>query len=521
MADSLALRVLDVRVPMRDGIGLAADVTLVDDGTPRPVLLVRTPYSRASVRAAHDPVALARSGWAVVLQDVRGRIDSDGEFQPFHQEVEDGYDTIAWCAEQSWSDGRVAMTGMSYNGVTQWLAALAGHPALKAISPSIIGPGLLDGFAFDGGAFCQGFLSTWAISLAASGKDPAAAAAAFDLLPQWPQLLQEESGRSAIADVFPDYARWVPRQEAYWTPVDVARALPDLDLPVWRLAGWYDVFCEATLDGYARMADRATSPQRLVVGPWSHAAMQVQVTPEIDFGPAAPGAHLAAELDTFLTSAVAGTDGCATGITVFVMGENAWRDLPAWPPPSTPLTMHLSTGDALTETASAETPASWRHDASDPVPTRGGRTLQFGLPIAGPLDQRPIEQRPDVLTWTSAELDEDLTVIGVLNARLDVSSSQPGFDLVVKVCDVHPDGRSLNVVDAIHRTAAPVGERQTVEVRVGSTAMRFRRGHRIRVLLASSDFPQYAPLASGQQTLWLGASTLTLPVVDRGRPSRA
>lgn len=515
MADTLELRVLDVRVPMRDGICLAADVTLVDDGTPRPVLLVRTAYSRASVRATHDPVAMARSGWAVVLQDVRGRCDSDGAFRPFHQEVEDGYDSIAWCADQSWSDGAVVMTGMSYNGVTQWLAALARHPALKAISPSVIGPDLLDGFAFDGGVFCQGFLSTWAISLAASGDDAADAAAAVELLPQWPQLLQEESGRTAIAEVFPDYARWVPRQPEYWTPVEVRRALPDLDLPVWRLAGWYDIFCEATLDGYTWMADRAGSPQRLIVGPWSHAAMQVQVTPELDFGPAATGAHLAGELDTFLKSAVAGTAGPA-GVTVFVMGENTWRDLPSWPPPSTPLTLHLSTGGALAEAAAAAHGSqSLHHDVSHPVPTRGGRTLQFGLPIAGPLDQGPIEQRPDVLVWTSDELDEDLTVIGLVTARLDVSSTESSFDLVVKLCDVLPDGRSLNVVDTIHRTAAPVGERQTVEVRVGSTAMRFRRGHRLRLLVASSDFPQYAPLPSGQQTIWFGSSALTLPVFDR------
>ena len=520
MTGTFALRVLDERVPMRDGAELAADVTIVDDGAPRPVLLVRTPYARASLRATHDPVAMARSGWAVVLQDVRGRCDSDGDFRPFHQEVADGYDTISWCAEQPWSDGRVVMTGLSYNGATQWLAALAGHPALKAISPSVIGPDLLDGFAYNGGAFCQGFLSTWAMSLAASGKDAADATAAMDLLPQWPQVLQEQSGRARIGDVFADYARWVPRQEEYWTAVDVRRALPDLDLPVWRMAGWYDIFCEATIDGYARMADRAGAPQRLVVGPWSHAAMQTQMTPEVDFGPAAVGAHLAAELDTFLKSAVAGTDG-PSGVTVFVMGENAWRDLPSWPPPATSRTLHLSRDGVLTDSAPVAGVQSWEHDAADPVPTRGGRTLQFGLPVAGPLDQAPIEQRPDVLIWTSDELDEDLTVIGVVTARLEMSSTQPSFDLVVKLCDVQPDGRSLNVVDAVHRTAAPAGERLAVDVRVGSTAMRFGRGHRIRLLVASSDFPQYAPLPSAQQTLWLGASTLTLPLAESENDSRA
>lgn len=516
MADACELRVLDARVPMRDGIHLAADVTLVDDGQARPALLVRTPYSRAGLRAAHDPVASARAGWAVVLQDVRGRGESDGVFRPFAQEVEDGFDAVTWCAEQPWCDGRVAMTGMSYNGATQWLAALGRPPALKAIAPSVIGPDLRASFAFTGGAFCQGFLSSWAVALAASAPDPDAAARALELFDEWPALLRgADAGRQTIADVLPDYGRWVPRQEDYWAPVDVWAQLPQLDLPVWRLAGWYDLFCEETLDGYAAMVDHARCPQRLIVGPWTHAAMHAQATPEVDFGMLATGAHLAVEVDAFLK---AGLDGAPAkdGVTVFVMGKNSWHDLPRWPPPSTPLVLHLADAGGLAESASAGGQRVWRHDPSDPVPTRGGRTLQAGLPMAGPLDQRLVESRPDVLVWTSAELDDDITVVGTVTARLRVSSSSSTFDVVVKVCDVHPDGRSLNVVDSIQRTTSPPGEPNDVEVRVGSTAITFRRGHRIRVLVASSDFPQYDLLPAGEQTLFLGSSVMALPVVDPG-----
>lgn len=513
MADACELRVLDLRVPMRDGVHLAADVTFVDDGQPRPALLVRTPYGRTGVRAAHDPVANARGGWAVVLQDVRGRFDSEGEFRPFAQEIGDGFDTIAWCAEQPWCDGRVAMTGMSYNGATQWLAAIARPPALKAIAPSVIGPDFLDDFASTGGACCQSFLSSWALGLAASGQDAEAAAAALELFPQWPALLTTEPGHAAIADVLPDYAQWVPRQADYWSQVDVAAQLPELDLPVWRLAGWYDLFCEGTLDGYVRMADHATTPQRLIVGPWTHAAMHVPTTPEVDFGLAATGAHLAVEVDAFLKAGLEG-GSARGGITVFVMGENSWRDLDSWPPPCTTKSLHLTENDVLSTTAPRDGQQVWRHDPADPVPTRGGRTLHFGLPMAGPLDQRPIEGRPDVQVWTSGELTDDVTVIGMITAELDVSSTSRTYDLVVKVCDVQPDGRSLNIVDSVARTTAPVGERRTVEVRVGSTAVRFRRGHRIRVLVASSDFPQFDLLPAGEQTLFLGSSRLMLPVLD-------
>lgn len=198
------------------------------------------------------------------------------------------------------------------------------------------------------------------------------------------------------------------------------------------------------------------------------------------------------------------------------MGENAWHDLPRWRPPSTRLELCLGAEGELATSVPAAGRQTWRQDPTDPVPTRGGRTLQAGLPLAGPLDQRPVESRTDVLVWTSAELDEDVTLIGTVTARLHVSSTTPSFDVVVKLCDVQPDGRSLNVVDTIQRTTGKPGRRHDVDVRVGSTAIRFRRGHRIRVLVTSSDFPLYDLLPPGEQTLFLGSSRVVLPVIDPG-----
>ena len=194
---------------MRDSVHLATDVVVVDDGEPRPVLLIRTPYSRPAVWTAHDPVSWARRGWAVVLQDVRGRGGSEGEFDPFRQEVDDGFDTIAWCAAQPWSNGRVTMTGYSYNGAVQWLAALAAPPALKAISPSVIGVDFARDFTHEGGAFQQGFLSAWAIGLAASSPDTELARAGLALVPSWPDLLGSQDCTDRIAAVLPAYRQWV------------------------------------------------------------------------------------------------------------------------------------------------------------------------------------------------------------------------------------------------------------------------------------------------------------------------
>jgi hypothetical protein len=513
MAESPRLVVTDERVAMRDGVRLAADVIRPDDAQRHPVLLIRTPYGRPGLWAGHDPAGWARRGWSVVLQDVRGRGSSEGTFRPFHQEVPDGYDTVAWCAEQPWSDGRVSMTGMSYNGATQWLAALSRPPALRAISPSVIGADFLDEFAYEGGAFHQGFMSAWALALAATGTDPETVVKATELIRQWPDLLGDDSGRKAIAEVFPDYAEWVPRQPDYWEPVNVADAHPALDVPAWRLAGWYDLFCEGTLAAYAESTRSMTSPQRLIVGPWTHARMNEQAAPELDFGPDAHGLLLAAELETFLRAALDG-EPARTGVTVFVMGENAWRDLPSWPPTSTAMRWWLGPDGGLLPSGPRTGDVSWRHDPADPVPTRGGRTLQGGLPMAGPVDQRINESRPDVLVWTSEPLDEDLTVIGTISAELAVQSTAAAYDVVLKVCDVHPDGRSLNVIDGVRRVEGAPGQVQDVRIRVGSTAMTFRRGHRIRVSLASSDSPRLDLLGSAQNSVLLGRSVVSFPVVE-------
>lgn len=507
------LLVTDERVAMRDGVRLATDVVRVDDEQPRPVLLVRTPYSRPAVWQAHDPVGFVRRGWAVVLQDVRGRGQSEGVFRPFHQEIDDGHDTVQWCAEQPWSDGRVAMTGMSYNGATQWLAALGRPPALKAISPSVIGADFLAEFAYDGGAFHQGFMSAWALALAATGQDPEAAGKAVELSRQWPALLAGDSGRKPISEVLPDYAEWVPRRTDYWAPVNVAARMAELDLPVWRLAGWFDLFCEGTIAAYVDCVRTMSSSQRLIIGPWTHARMHEQATPEVDFGLDAMGVALAAEMEEFLRTGVNGTPGKG-GVTVFVMGENTWRDLPCWPPPAQNEVLRLGPGGQLTASDVDPGAVTLRHDPADPVPTRGGRTLQGGLPMAGPVDQRPNEARDDVLVWTSEELTDDVTVVGTITAELEVDSTASTYDVIVKVCDVHADGRSLGIVDGVRRVSGRAGQLTRVGVRVGSTAVTFLRGHRIRVTIASSDWPRLDVLDGADHVLRLGGSAITFPVIE-------
>lgn len=527
------MRVLDVSVPMRDGVRLAADVVFVDDGQPRPVLLVRTPYSRQSIREAHDPVGYARAGWAVVLQDVRGRFDSGGEFAAFHQEVNDGADTITWCTQQPWSDGRVAMIGASYNGATQWLAATAQPPGLKAIAPVVSAGNFRDEWFLPGGVPELGFPAGWAFMIGASrpGLPAAQLRRMVRHAKDWPALMREPRARGAIGTSYPDYARWTdPGDDAYWRPIDVWRARPHVDLPAWHVGGWYDLFCEGTLNGYVHMTTSAPSAyarrsQRLIVGPWTHTTLYEQATPEMDFGIQANAAvaGFPAEMMTFLDDALADREVRA-GVSLFVMGENRWREFDTWPVPvtATPLFLAASTtarglaGDGrLDDAPPPRGRDSWLHDPDNPVPTRGGRTLLPVLPGPGPTDQRSVEERDDVLVYTGAPLRRGLRVIGMITADLVVGSTAEQADIAVKVCDVHPDGMSINIVDSVRRSDFTPGRPRRIKIEVGSTAHRFDRGHRIRIEVASSNYPRFAALPAAEQTILYGSSkpsVVTLPV---------
>ncbi len=524
----------DCRVPLRDGVQLACDVVRPDDDARHPVLLVRTPYSRAGVREYFDPIKWARDGWVVVAQDVRGRYDSDGVFAPFHQEVADGADTVAWCAAQPWSTGRVAMAGPSYNGATQWLAAMGQPDALGAIAPAATAANFRDGFFYEGGVPHNAFPVSWATMLAASrpGIGKAEMKRLVRLAHDWPAVLRGGAVRQPVSAALPDLDRWAAYDDdTYWRPIDVSRAYRRLDLPAWHLAGWYDIFCEGTLESYVGMSahaatDYARRNQRLVVGPWTHMALYVAATAEVDFGLAANGLAegLPDQMRAFLAAALDRQE-TLSGVRVFVMGRNSWLDLETWPPPSTPTVLHLSSSHGANgiggdghlgwEPPERSGHDSYRHDPADPVPNRGGRTLSPVLPLAGPMDQRPVESRDDVLVYTTDPLPRALTVIGTITASIVFASSADHADVMVKVCDVHPDGRTLNVVDGATRVELTPGRARSVGVRVGSTAMTFKKGHRIRVEIASSNFPHLGLLPdAATQTVRHGGrrpSTVTLP----------
>jgi len=488
----------DVRVPLRDGASLAADLwRAAGADEPRPVLLQRTAYDKgdlnvSGLHAGLDPLRAVAAGYAVLIADIRGRFASGGDFSPFAQEAADGADAIAWVRDQPFCDGRVLTYGTSYNGALQLLGGGADAvSAIEAASP------FHDGLTRIGGARSLGFLVSWvAIDLApvalarraAAGEDVAALAAALEAQRRDPlgtarRCAEGELG--ALGELVPALAAWLGAAEAEAdAPGGTAGAFPAPTAPGLHLGGWHDLFLGATLAGFADGGEDA----RLLVGPWAHGVIGSRIG-ELDFGIDAPqGAiDLTAQQLAFFDAVLEDRLAEIPRVRVFLMGANAWRTEEAWPPARmAPVRLHLVPGGALTVAVQHGAGADeLLHDPADPVPTRGGAVaLDPAVGFAGPADQRAVEARADVLTYTTAPLAHDVELMGPVRATLDATG---GGDWCVKLVDVHPDGRAMSVCDGVLRTAGDAGRH---EIHVGDTAILVPAGHRLRVELAASNFPR-------------------------------
>jgi putative CocE/NonD family hydrolase len=511
----------DVPVRMRDGVVLQANVYRPETGDRLPTLLTRTPYNKDEIRHAAwsgiDPVGTARAGFVVVVQDVRGRYASEGQWQPFASERCDGYDTIEWAADLPWSNGRVGMYSGSYCGNTQWLAALARPPALAAISPAFTWSEPTNGLLARGGAVELGLGLFWALehgydTVARDVTDSAELQLrAASLMDEWNRLPRDGYWELPVNEVPILRRHGVPAlggiraidnpEAADWSRI--AGHYDDVAIPTFHTAGWYDIFIQGTLDNYMAMADRQRET-RLVVGPWSHQALADPVGQQ-RFGPlsardAAPihahtswrDLHLAWLRRHLLPDQT--VELPPAPVRIFVMGRNEWRDESEWPlRRARSQRWFLRSGGSLTQTAplQREGPSSYTYNPMNPVPTIGGNGVPSGEYPAGPIDQAGVEARRDVLVFTSEPLRDDLEATGRVRVVLYAQSSAPSTDWVARLCDVHPDGRSLNLCDGILRVVSGAHDGQRYELDLWSTSNLFLRGHRVRVQVTSSSFPRW------------------------------
>ncbi|RMG49481.1 MAG: CocE/NonD family hydrolase [Acidobacteria bacterium] len=509
----------NVPVRMSDGTRLSADVYLPGKGGPYPVLLTRTPYDNMGEREVSRARFFASHGYGVVVQDVRGRYDSDGRFYPLLHEAQDGYETLQWCARQPWCNGEIGTYGGSYAAATEWLAAALRPEHLKAMVSIFAASDYHEDWVYKGGAFQLSFNLTWGAFLVdgRTNQSPKVIdwTTVFSHLPLT-ELPQRVGRRSRP---FQDWLKH-PEDGAYWRRWSHRDHYHRIDVPVLHIGGWYDVFINGTLGNFIGMTTKGGSAlarrsQKLVIGPWFHYWGPMRRVGAVDFG---EGAII--DLDRLMLRWfdfwLKGVDNGIMGeppVRLFVMGRNRWRDESQWPPQRARMvayylhsggSAHTNRGDGTLNTTppDREPNDTFTYDPANPVPTHGGNVCCFpGIVPEGAWDQREIEARPDVLVYTSPVLEEDLEITGPVKVILFAASSAPDTDFTAKLVDVHPGGFAQNICDGIIRARYRAsrekpeflqpGHIYRYEIDLGATSQVFKSGHRVRLEISSSNFPRF------------------------------
>ncbi|MDP6451920.1 MAG: CocE/NonD family hydrolase [SAR202 cluster bacterium] len=531
-------------VPMktRDGTTLYADVVRPDIPGRLPVLLTRTPYGKDTSMLNNEGSAffLARHGYVTVVQDCRGRFTSEGEYYPMVNDIEDGYDAVDWAARLPWSNGRVGTFGQSYMGASQYMMARNNPmpPQLQAMIPVSAAADYYQGWVYHtGGAMLWGWAVPYAVlkgrnTLERLGRDDLLAKMDeyveqgtnfsqplreewFRHVPisDWAELLKE------TAPYFEDYINNSDDGE-YWSQVNVNHNAKNISVPMLHVSSWYDIFLEGALNGYQSVKSdsehtQARRGQKLFIGPWGHLFPFVQPTSQgtgdIDFGPEAlvdlHDLHLR-WYDYWLKDFETGVMDDPP-VTVFTMGENRWQTLEDWPPPNANYVRWYLHSDGKANTLNGdgslstvppgdEPTDSYLYDPDDPVPTLGGANLSIPL---GVQDQSPVENRQDVLVFTSDPMERPLEVTGPIKVHLWAASTTPDTDFTAKLVDVRPDGYAQNLQDGIIRaryrdstTTPTLIEADRVyeyTIDLWATSNVFLPGHRIRLEISSSNFPRF------------------------------
>jgi predicted acyl esterase len=508
---------------MSDGVKLATDVYLPDRGKPPyPTILIRTPYNKDGNR--NTAANVGRLGYALVVQDMRGRFASEGDdaiifgndgLGGVHQ---DGHETIDWIAKQEWSNGKIVTYGASALGITQNMAAPGAPAALKGQVVSVAFSDYYHQAAYQGGVWRKELLEGW---------------------------LKQTKMEEVNLPTFLEHSTY----DDFWKNLSAEAHAQRVDAPGVFVGGWYDIFLQGTINSFLTIQERGGPNARgkcfLVIAPTAHGNFKESVVyPDVAKAPVNAMAPMNI-IAHWLNSPQADVEKLKP-VHYYVMGDaedttapgNYWRSADVWPPKANPTPFYLQADRSLSQRRpDGDTKQSYKYDPADPVPTRGGQNL---LIDKGPMDQRPVESRPDVLLFTSAPLDAPVEVTGRIKATLFVSSDCPDTDFTVKLCDVYPDGRSLLVTDGVRRASLSKsfdkhellvpGQTYEIEVDLWSTSLVFNKGHRIRVAVSSSNSPRFEPNPNtgdphpvagktrvATNTLYLSqahSSAITLPIVE-------
>lgn len=506
-------------IPMRDGIELPTDIYLpTPNASPLPCILIRSPGGRKA-QSATPYIPLSKLGYVIAIQDTRSALDKEGKTLPYWSDgwgtLQDGYDTVEWLAKSKYTNGSIGTMGFSALGITQLLLAPTAPQALKCQYIGFAAASLYQHAIFPGGQLLKNQVEGW---LNLYAKDPTV--------------------RNFVCNR--------PTYNEFWKSFDTPLVANRVKTPAIHYGGWYDIFLQGTIDSFVSRqengAQGARGTQKLVIGPWSHfwpantklgdfdvpklgQKPPVDITPERWF-------------DFYLKGVKNGAD-TIPAVTYYVMGPfdgsassgNVWRTAESWPIPSVPMPLYLGANQTLSKNPSvAPSKIEYKHDANNPVPTVGGRNLFLE---SGPKDQKEIEQRQDLLVFTTEPLERDLEVTGRMAAKIFFATDQKDSDIVIRLTDVYPDGRSLLISDGILRLGSINGSEKTekdkpheLDIDLWSTSFVFAKGHRIRVSISNSNYPRYEKFCPGNpaappishNTIFLGgpqtASRVILPVVE-------
>jgi uncharacterized protein len=524
---------VDRNVPsrMRDGTILHSDIYYPEGQGQFPAILMRLPYDKNHGQdyVYSHPSWFARHGYLVVIQDTRGRWSSEGEFYPFKYEMNDGYDTVEWVARLPRCNGKVGMYGFSYVGATQLVAAISRPPHLVCICPAMTGAQSYEGSIYNSGALAVAFATSWAVELSIGEAHHRGQPdlerellSAFANMRNWYGYLPLNSFPLLKQnDIAPYFFDWLdhPTYDDYWKQWSIDLHYDKITVPVLSTAGWYDVFRDGTIKNFKEIGsyqdDVGIKKQcKLIVGPWYHVPW-ARLTGQIDFGEEARNLLSEVHLQWFDYWLKGLNDHIIDEpqVRVFVMGENTWRNEDDWPPRQVHLTNYYfhsqrgansSNGDGglNQEVPSDEPPDIYVYDPRYPVPSMGGHSCCFSNVVPmGPFDQREVELQNQVLVYSSKPLQEEVFIAGPITVILWATSSANDTDFTVKLVDVFPDNRAINLTEGIVRACYRdslekpelliPGEIYQFTIRAGNTCNVFKVGHRIRVEISSSNFPHW------------------------------
>ncbi|HLV85888.1 MAG TPA: CocE/NonD family hydrolase [Candidatus Sulfotelmatobacter sp.] len=521
----------DVPMKTRDGVTLHADIYRPKSSDKFPVILMRTPYDKSVSWAVSPAFKIVARGYVFIVQDVRGRYTSEGEWYPFKHEQADGYDAVEWAASLPFSNGKIGMMGGSYVGATQMLAAISTPPHLAGVAPDVTASNYHDNWTYQGGAFEQWFDQNWTTQLARNTLDrlidkntDARVGAPTLPLTSYPvfnfgQLPPDAQLTSSIA---PYYEDWLshPEYDDYWKQWSIEEHFSNIAVPMLQVGGWYDIFAAGTLRNYMGAkahgaTDAARTQQHLMMQIGGHAGFGRRIG-DIDFGPHAlenPYVDLILDWYDYLFKGIHNQFATEKPVKVFVMGVNEYRQEDDWPPPQARYTKYFlhsegkanslrGNGSLSTVAPKSETPDAFVYDPGNPVPTIGGPLCcAQELMEPGPRDQRSVENRDDVLIYSTGALAQDLEVTGPVTATLFVKSSAVDTDFTGKLVDVAPDGFAKDVAEGILRMRYRDSQEHTslmnpnqiyqITLDLWATSNVFLHGHTLRLEISSSNFPRF------------------------------